>query len=136
MLKSVTALFGTLIAAWILVGSATSATAGSGYGHRHHGCCGPIPPTYHYKTKNIYKHVTRYSDVWRTRYVPRIHRIVHVTRYQPIINIHKVKRIHTKIVGVVHNRYQHVSQWLPAKKYVSVSVRHYTHCGCSSHSHY
>jgi hypothetical protein len=136
MFKSITAVFAAVIAGSVLVGSATTASAGYGYGHRHHGCCGPIAPTYHYKTKRIYKHVTRYHDTWRTKYVPRIHRIVNVTRYQPIINIHKVNRIHTKIVGVVHNRYEHRAVWLRPIRYVSLSTRHYTHCGCSSHHHY
>jgi hypothetical protein len=135
MFKSVTTLFAALIASLVFVGSATTAGAGYGYGHRHHGCCRPIAPTYHYKTKKIYKNVTRYHDSWR-KYVPRIHRIVNVTRYQPIINIHKVYRIHTDIVGVVHNRYEHRVQWLRPIKHVTASVRHYRHCGCSWHHHY
>jgi hypothetical protein len=128
MLKSFTALSAALIIGWVLVGSATTASAG----HRHHGCCGPIPPSYTYSTRNVYKNVTRHHDVWRTRYVRRTHHIVHVTRIQPIVHVHNVTRVHTNIVGVVHPVHQQVTQWLPARHYVTNSVVHLRpECGCS-----
>jgi hypothetical protein len=136
MLKSLTALFAALIAGFVLVGSATDASAGYGY-HRHKGCCGgPIPPTYIYKTHKVYKNVTRYSNVYRTKYVPRIHRIVYVNRIQPIIHVYKVKRVHTNIVGVVRNVKQYVTQRLPAKTYVTSRVSYSTHCACSYRHRY
>jgi hypothetical protein len=128
MLKFVTALSAALIIGWALVGSATTASAR----HRHHGCCGPIPPSYTYKTKKVYKNITRHHDVWRTRYVKRTKRIVHVTRIQPIVHVHNVTRVHTRIVGVVHPVHQRVTQWLPPRRYVTNSVVHLRpECGCS-----
>lgn len=128
MLKLVTALSGALIVGWALVGSATDANAG----HRRHGCCGPIPPSYTYKTKKVHKHVTRYRDVHRTKYVKRIKPIVHVTRLQPVLHVHKVTRVHTRIVGVVHPVHQHVTQVLPPMRYVTSSVVYLRpQCGCA-----
>jgi hypothetical protein len=98
---------------------------------------GPIPPSYTYKTKKVYKNITRYRDVWRTKYVKRTKRIVHVTRIQPIIHVHNVKRVHTKIVGVVHPVHQRVTQYLPARTYVTNSTVHLRpECGCSSYGRY
>ena len=121
MLKTVTALLGALIAAWVLVGSATEASAG--YGYRHHGCCGPLPPSYSYSTKNVHKHITRHHDVYRTQYVKRVKRYVHVTRIQPIYNIHVVKRIHHRVVAHVRPVHVWKKVWLAPKKYYSYSVK-------------
>src|SRR3979411_2808444 len=107
MLKFVTALFAALIIGWALVGSATTASAR----HRHHGCCGPLPPSYTYKTRNVYKNITRHHDVWRTRYVKRIKPIVHVTRIRPIVHVHNVTRVHTKLVGGAHLGPTRETQW-------------------------
>jgi hypothetical protein len=132
MLKFVTALSAALIIGWAVVGSATTASAGGYGGYRHHGCCGPIKPSYTYTTKKVHKHITRRHDVWRTRYVKRYKRIVHVTRIQPIYHIHNVKRVHTKLVGVVHRVHQHSTQWLPPKKiYTSSTVYLRPQCACS-----
>lgn len=65
MLKFATALSAAPIMGWALVGSATTASAG----YRQKGCCGPIPPSYTYKTKKVYKNITRYRDVWRFRFL-------------------------------------------------------------------
>jgi hypothetical protein len=128
MLKFVTALSAALIMGWALVGSATTASAG----YRHHGCCGPIPPSYSYSTKKVHKYIRHHRDVWRTKYVKRTKRYVHVTRIQPIYHVHNVTRVHTKIVGVVHPVHQRVTQWLPARRYVTNSVVHLRpECGCS-----
>jgi hypothetical protein len=128
MSKFVTALSAALIVGWTLVGSATDASAG----HRHKGCCGPIPPSYTHKTKTVHKHVTHYRDVQRTRYVKRIKPIVHVTRIQPVVHVHKVTRVHTRIVGVVHPVHRHVTQVLPPMHYVTSSVVYLRpQCGCA-----
>ena len=128
MLKSVTALSAALIVAGALVSSASPASARH---NRHHGCCGPLPPSYTYKTKNVYKHVTRHHDVWRTRYVKRIKPIVHVTRIQPIVHVHNVTRVHTNVVGVVHPVHYRATQWLPPRVYATNSVVHLPpNCGC------
>jgi hypothetical protein len=129
MVKLVTALSAALILGWALVGSASTANAG----YRHHGCCGPLPPSYTYKTKKVYKYIKRYSDVYRTKYVKRIKRHYYVTRIQPIYHIHKVKRVHTKLVGVVHPvRYSQI-KYLPPKKYYTSSVVYLKpKCACSS----
>jgi hypothetical protein len=130
MLKFVTALSAVLILGWALVGSAATASAG----YRKSGCCGPIPPSYTYKTKKVYKNVTRYRDVYRTKYVKRYKRYVHVTRIQPVIYIRNVKRVHTKIVGVVYPVHQRVTQYLPAKTYSSNSTVYLgSRCACSSY---
>jgi hypothetical protein len=130
MLKFVTALSAALIIGWASVGTATTANAG----YRHHGCCGPIAPSYTYKTKKVYKNVTRYRDVYRTRYVKRIKRYVHVTRIQPVIYVHNVKRVHTNIVGVVYPVHQRVTQYLPAKTYARNSTVYLRpQCACSSY---
>jgi len=130
MLRFVTALSAALIVGWALVGSATTANAGG----RHHGCCGPIPPSYTYKTKKVLKNVTHHRDVWRNKYVQRIKRIVHVTRIQPVVRVHNVTRVHTRIIGVVHPVYQRSTQWLPARRYVTNSVVYLRpQCGCASH---
>ena len=127
MLKRVTALSAALIVGWALVGSATTASAG----HRHHGCCGPIPPSVTHKTKTVHKHVTRYRDVQRTKYVKRIHPIVHVTRIQPVVHVHKVTRVHTRIVGVPYPVHRHVTQWLPPRHTVTSSLVYLRpQCGC------
>ncbi|MDX6484583.1 MAG: hypothetical protein QOE95_2354, partial [Gaiellaceae bacterium] len=130
---------GALIAAWVLVGSATEASAGYGYRHHgygHHGCCGPIRPTYKYNTIIKNKYIRHYKDQYRTKYVKRIHRIVHVTRILPIYHIHTVKRVHTNIVGVVYPVHQWVKHYLPPRKIYTTSVKYYTHCRCSSHGHH
>ena len=127
MSKSVTALCSALIVGWALVGSATTANAG----HHRKGCCGPIPPSYSYKTKKVHKNVTRYRDVHRTKYVQRVKRHVHVTRIQPVVHVHNVTRVHTRIVGVVRPVHQRVTQWLPPRRYVTNSVVYLRpHCGC------
>ena len=126
MLKSLSALCAALIAGWILVGAATEANAG----HRRCGGCGPIPPSYTYKTVNKVTHRTRYRDVSRTRYVQRVRRIIHVTRVRPIVRIHQVTRVHHHTVAVVRNAYVSRTQYLPARTYVTNSVRHSYDCGC------
>lgn len=127
-MKLVTALSGALIVGWALAGSASDANAG----HRRHGCCGPIPPSYTYKTKKVHKHITRYRDVHRTRYVKRIKPTVHVTRIQPVVHVHKVTRVHTRIVGVPYPVHRHVTQWLPPRHHVTSSVVYLRpHCGCA-----
>ena len=88
MLRFVTALSAALIVGWALAGSATTASAGG----RHHGCCGPIPPSYTYSTKKIHKTITHHHDVHRTKYVKRIKPIIHVTRIQPIVRSFEVWR--------------------------------------------
>ena len=126
-MKLVTALSAALIVGWALAGSATIADAGS----RGKGCCGPIPPSYTYKTKKVHKHITRYRDVHRTRYFKRIKPIIHVTRIQPVIHVRKVTRVHTRLVGVVYPVHRHVTHVLPARKYVTNSVVYFRpHCGC------
>jgi len=128
MVKCVPVFFAALIAGWALIGSGTDASAGS----RRHGCCGtgPIPPTYLYKHKTVHKHITRYRDVSRTHYVHRTHRIVHVLRIRPVLHVHKVLRVHHHKVAVVHNKHQHLTQWLPRQKIVTRSVKHYWDCRC------
>ncbi len=129
MLKSMTFLSAALIAGLAFTGSTTDASAGY---RNHGGCCGggPIPPSYVYKTKHVHKHITRYRDVSRTHYVHRVHRIVHVLRIRPIVHVSIVTRVHHHNVAVVHTKHQHVTQWLPARKYVTHSVRNYWDCGC------
>jgi hypothetical protein len=128
MLKFCTALSAALIIGWALVGSAATASAG----YRKAGCCGPLPPSYTYNTKKVYKHITRHHDVWRTKYFKRIKPIVHVTRIQPIVHIHNVKRVHTKLVGVVHPVHHRVTQYLPAHTYTTNSTVYLRpECGCS-----
>src|SRR3954453_12976432 len=129
MLKFATALSAALVIGWALVGSASPASARH---NRHHGCGGPLPPSYTYKTRNVYKNITRHHDVYRTRYVKRIKPIVHVTRIQPIVHVHNVTRVHTNLVGVVHPVHHQVTQCLPARHYVPNSVVHLpSSCGCS-----
>jgi hypothetical protein len=126
MLKIATALSAALIVAGSLVGSADPANAR----HRR-GCCGPLPPSYTYKTKHVYKHVTRHHDVWRTGYVKRIKPIIHVTRIQPILHVHNVTRVHTNLVGVPYPVHHRVTQWLPPRTYMTSSVIHLRpNCGC------
>ncbi|MEA2835501.1 MAG: hypothetical protein QOD89_51 [Bradyrhizobium sp.] len=130
MLKLVTALSAALIIGWALVGSAATASAG----YRKAGCCGPLPPSYTYKTKHVHKHVTRHHDVWRTKYFKRIKPIVHVTRIQPVVHIHNVKRVHTRLVGVVHPVHSRVTQYLPARHYVTNSTVYLRpECGCGGY---
>ena len=107
MLKLVTALSAALIIGWALVGSAATASAG----YRKAGCCGPLPPSYTYNTKKVHKNITRHHDVWRTRYV---------------------KRVHTRLVGVVHPVHERVTQYLPAQTYTTHSTVYLRpECGCS-----
>ena len=129
MLKVVTALSAFLIVGLALVGFATDANAG-----KRRGCadCGPIPPSYSYSTKTVHKHVTRYRDVYRNKYVKRIHPIVHVTRIQPVVHVRNVTRVHTRIVGVVHPVHHRVTQWLPPNQYLTSSVVYLRpQCGCA-----
>jgi len=130
MLKHVTAFFASLLAGWILVGSATSASAQS----QHEGCCGAIPPTYVYNTVPKIKHVIQYHDVSRTNYIYRIHQIVHVTRVQPIVYVHNITRIHHYTVGIVQPVHEYVTQWLPIQSIVTSQVINTYNCGCSSPS--
>lgn len=132
MLKLVSALFAGLIAGWALVGSTTTASAH----YRHYGCCGPVAPSYIFKTKKVYKNYTHVRNVWRTKYVKRNHLIVHVTRIQPIVHVHNITRVHTKVVGMVRNVHVWKTKYLPAKKYYTNQVVHLRpHCACSHH-HY
>lgn len=129
-MKFVTALSAALIAGWALAASATDASAGH---KRGHGCpgCGPIPPSYTYKTKVVHKHVTRYRDVHRTKYFKRIKPIIHVTRIQPVVHVRKVTRVHTRLVGVVYPVHRHVTQVLPPRHHVTSSVVYLRpQCGC------
>ena len=130
MLKWVTALSAALFAAAVFIGSATDASAR----HRHgHGCanCGPLPSSYTHKTKTVHKHVTRYRDVHRTRYVKRIKPIIHVNRIQPVVHVHKVTRVHTRIVGVPYPVHRHVMQVLPPRHHVTSNVVYLRpQCGC------
>jgi hypothetical protein len=112
MLKTVSTLFAALIAAWVFVGSAAPAKAET---------------THVYRVIHVNKYVTRYHDVWRTRYVYRVHRIVHVTLIRPIIHVHVVTRIHYRTVAAIHNVNVWVTRWLPARKYVTHSVVHVWH---------
>ena len=127
-MKFVTALSAALIAGWALAASATDATAGKG-----RGCpgCGPLPPSYTYKTKTVHKHITRYRDVHRTRYFKRIKPIIHVTRIQPVVHVRKVTRVHTRFVGVPYPVHRHVTKWLPPQHHVTSSVVYLRpQCGC------
>jgi hypothetical protein len=128
MSKFVTALCVALIGGWALVGSATDANAG-----KRRGCpgCGPLPPSYTYKTKVVHKHVTRYRDAYRTKYFKRIKPIIHVTRIQPVVHVHKVTRVHTRLVGVVHPIHRRVIHVLPPRHHVTSSVVYLRpQCGC------
>lgn len=128
MSKFVTALSAVLIVSWTLVASATDANAGK---RRDCPGCGPIPPSYTYKTKTVHKHVTRYRDVHRTKYFKRIKPIIHVTRIQPVVHVHKVTRVHTRLVGVVHPVHRHVTQVLPPRHHMTSSVVYLRpQCGC------
>jgi hypothetical protein len=130
MLKFVTALSGALLVGWTLVASATDANATH---RRGHGCanCGPLPPSYTHKTKTVHKHITRYRDVQRTKYVKRIKPIIHVTRIQPVLHVHKVTRVHTRIVGVPYPVHHRVMQVLPVRHHVTSSVVYLRpQCGC------
>ena len=80
--------------------------------------CGPIPPSYTYKTKKVHKHITRYRDVHRTKYVTRIKPIIHVTRIQPVIHVRKVTRVHTRLVGVPYPVHRRMTKWL-APRYIT-----------------
>ena len=126
MLRIVTLLCAALAAGWVMAGS-TVADA-SGY-RRCHGC-GPLRPTYNYRTVQRVSHRIRYRDVSRTRYVRRVQRVVHVTRIQPIVQVHEITRVHHRTVPVMYP--VHVSRWqvLPARTYVRRSVRHSYDCGC------
>ena len=127
MSRFVTALAAALIAAAAFAASGTTASAG----YRGHGCCGPVAPSYTYKTKKVFKNVTRYRDVHRTRYVQRIKRIVHVTRVQPVVHVHNVTRVHTHVVGVVRPVHHRQIQVLPVRTYATNSVVYLRpQCGC------
>lgn len=131
MLKSVTALAAALVIGSTLIGSATDANA---HHRRGHGCanCGPFPPSYTHKTKTVHKHVTKYRDVHRTKYVKRIKPIIHVTRIQPVVHVHKVTRVHTRLVGVPYPVHRYVTQVLPPMKQVTSSVVYLRpQCGCA-----
>lgn len=133
MLKPVAALSAALIMGWAFVGSATTAHAG----YKGRGCCGPLPPSYTYKTKKVHKYIKRYRDVHRTKYFKRIKRHIHVTRIQPVIHVHKVTRVHTKLVGVIKPVHVKVTKWLPPKKYTTSSVVYLKpKCACSPYRGY
>ncbi len=132
MSKFVTVLSAAVILGWGLAGSVTTASAHS----RHCDSCGPIPPSYTYSTKKVYRDITRHHDVTRTQYVKRIHPIVHVTRIQPIVHIHDVTRVHTRLVGVEYPVHERMTQWLPVRTYATNSVVYLRpQCGCSYHGY-
>ena len=126
MLKLVSAFSASVIAGWVLVGSAT--VAGAHY--RHGGCCGPIPPTYTHSTIVKNKYITRNLHETRTHYVPRIHRIVHVTDILPITHVHVVTHIHHQLIGVAYPVHVHVTAWLPPREVVTYSTVNTYSCGC------
>ena len=112
MFKTVTALFAALIAACLVVGSPTSASAHT---------------SYVYRTVHVYKNVWHVHNVWRTRYVRHIHRVVHVTLVRPIIHVHDVKRIHYRTVAIVRRVNIWETRRLPARYIVTHSVVHVWH---------
>jgi hypothetical protein len=127
-MKFFTVLSAALIAGWALAASATDAEAG-----KRRGCpgCGPLPPSYTYKTKTVLKHVTKYRDVHRTKYFKRVKPIIHVTRIQPVVHVRKVTRVHTRLVGVPYPVHHHVTQVLPPRHYVTSGVVYLRpQCGC------
>lgn len=136
MLKFVTALSAAMIIGWAFVGSAAPASAG-GYGRHHggyghHGCCGPVRPSYSVSTRYVHKHIRHNRDVYRTRHVKRIKRYVHVTRIQPVLHVHNVTRVHTRVVGVVVPVHVRQTQYLPPKRIVTSSTVYLRpHCACS-----
>jgi hypothetical protein len=146
MLKSKSALIAAVIVGGALAGSTSTASAqaqgwGWGWGQQapapvvagDYGCCGGghAGTSYVYKTVNKVSHRTRYHDVWRTRYVNRVHKIVHVTRIRPIVYIHSVARVHYRTVARVHNVHVWRTEYLPARKIVTSSVKNYYDCNCS-----
>jgi hypothetical protein len=70
MLKPVSASLTAAIVACTFVASAGDANAGCRAGD----CGDTLPPTYVYHDRQVYRNVTQYRDVWRTHYVPRVHR--------------------------------------------------------------
>jgi hypothetical protein len=109
MIKVLSVLFAVIAAVWISIGTASNASAET---------------TYVYKTVHPVSHVTRYHNIYRTRYAYHVHRVVHVTRIKPIIYVHDVARIHIHTVSVV----RHINVWeterLPAERIVTHSVIH------------
>ena len=126
MMKYIIAACAAIVAGSAFFGATAEAEAG--YGRCGH--CGPVGPSYTYRTVNKVVHRTRYRDVSRTRYVHRIKKVVHVTRIRPIIRVHQVTRVHHHTVAVV--RPVHVSRtvYLPARTITTGSVRHSYDCGC------
>ncbi len=94
-------------------------------------CGGTLPPTYVYHDRQVYRNVTQYRDVWRTRYVPRVHPIVHVTRVQPIINVQDVTRVHYRTIPVDYAVHYRATQLLPAQTTVTPSYAEYYDYSCS-----
>jgi hypothetical protein len=130
MFKSVTELCAGLIGCFVFLASATEANA---HHRRGHGCvnCGPLPPSYTYRTRTVHTHVTRYHDVERVQYVRRVQPIVHVTRVQPLVHVHNVTRVHTRVVGLPYPTYHHLTAALPIQYTLSNSFVYLpSQCGC------
>ncbi len=126
MLRPLIAFCALLIAGFAFVGSATDANAG----YRRCAGCGPIKPSYTYRTVNKVTHQTRYRNVTRTRYVQRIRPIIHVTQVRPVVRIHQVTRVHHRTVAVIRNVHRSRTQYLPTRTIMTSSVRHTYGCGC------
>ena len=124
MLRYVTAVCATLIAAMAFIGTSDEANASCSR-------CGPVAPVYHYNTVSRYTNRTQYRDVQRTNYVHKTRRIYNITRVRPIVQVHTVTRVHHYTVPVIRNVSVYSVQSLPAQYVHTNSVQNYYHgCGC------
>jgi hypothetical protein len=115
-----------------LAGSTTGASAH--YRHHRHCCGGPVAPSYSYGLTHSVRHVTRYRDVSRTRYVQRIHRIVHVTRVQPIVYVRSVTRIHHHTVSYIRPVHERFTEYLPVRTIMTSAIVNTYDCVCRGRS--
>lgn len=128
MIKAVTASVLASAMSLMVLGTASSASAGERLGD----CCGlgPIAPSYVYRTVHPVTHVTRFHDVSRTRYVERQHPIVHVTQVQPVVVMHDVTRVHYRTVPFDYPVYYSATQVLPTQMVVTHGVESSDGCSC------
>jgi hypothetical protein len=85
---------------------------------------GPAPEakaytTYVYHTIHPRSYVASYHDVWRTRYVYKIHRVVHITVVKPIVYVKVIPRVHYRTVAVWHRVDVYVRKYYPPHRVYS-----------------
>ena len=128
MIKTLTVMVAAFVAGWVMVGSASVASARSGAGTCGH--CRPLAPTVHVNTVFKYKTKTATLSETKTKRVARYHKIINITRIQPVIRMHKVLVVHHHTIYYTKDYRVSKVERLPAITHTDFSMRSTYDCRC------